>query len=409
MKTQIALPEKLIPVFMGKARYRVAFGGRGSGKTRSFALMSAVEGYRRAKQGQSGVILCGREFMNSLEESSLEEVKQAIRSVPFLDAFYEIGDKYIRSKCRSIAYVFCGLRHNLDSIKSKARILLAWVDEAENVSESAWQKLIPTVREPDSEIWATFNPEQRDSATDRRFRQYQSDDLRAVELNYGDNPWFPAVLEIERQADQVRLDDATYRWIWEGAYREHSDAQIFKNHFAVREFVPASHWHGAYYGLDFGFSQDPTAALECYVFDGCLWVYREAVKVGLELDDTARYISDRLPEIGAYVVRADSARPESISYLKRHGLPKITAVKKGKGSVEDGIAHIKSYQKVYIHPRCGETLREFRLYSYKTDRLSADVLPIVLDAHNHCIDALRYALEPMIKQKRSASFEAMRL
>ncbi|OFN57230.1 hypothetical protein HMPREF2541_01955 [Eikenella sp. HMSC061C02] len=86
-----------------------------------------------------------------------------------------------------------------------------------------------------------------------------------------------------------------------------------------------------------------------------------------------------------YVVRADSARPESISYLKRHGLPRITGVQKGKGSVEDGIEFIKSFKWVFIHPDAAATLREFKLYSYKTDRLSGDVLPVVLDENNHCI------------------------
>ncbi|HDR1425397.1 TPA: phage terminase large subunit, partial [Pasteurella multocida] len=151
MKTQIEIPPKLIPVFSKpNMRYRGSFGGRGSAKTRTFAKMTAVVAYQRAMNNESGVILCGREFMNSLEDSSLEEIKQAIRSEPFLEAFFEIGEKFVRTKCGRISYVFTGLRHNLDSIKSKARILLAWVDEAESVSEIAWRKLLPTVRESNS-------------------------------------------------------------------------------------------------------------------------------------------------------------------------------------------------------------------------------------------------------------------
>lgn len=118
---RIELPPKLVPVFEGEARYRGAFGGRGSAKTRSFALMTAVRGYMWSMAGEEGIILCGREFMNSLEDSSLEEVKAAIRSEPWLAEHYEIGEKFIRTKDRRIAYTFAGLRHNLDSIKSKAR------------------------------------------------------------------------------------------------------------------------------------------------------------------------------------------------------------------------------------------------------------------------------------------------
>ncbi|MGC6358248.1 PBSX family phage terminase large subunit, partial [Pasteurella multocida] len=378
-------------------RYRGSFGGRGSAKTRTFAKMTAVIAYKRAMAGDSGVILCGREFMNSLEDSSLEEVKQAIRAESFLNDFFEIGEKYIRTKCGRVSYIFSGLRHNLDSIKSKARILLAWVDEAESVSEMAWSKLIPTVREHNSEIWLTWNPEKRDSATDKRFRQFPPDSSVIVEMNYTDNPWFPDVLEQERLNDKKRLDDATYRWIWEGAYLEASEAQIFNGKYEELEFKPNQDFNGPYFGLDFGFAKDPTAAVKCWVFDNNLYIEYEAGKTGLELDHTAGFMKERVPDIEKYILRADSARPESISYLKRNGIPRIEGVKKWSGSVEDGIEHIKSYKKVYIHPRCKETLREFRLYSYKTDRLTGDVLPTVLDEHNHYIDAIRYALNPLMQ------------
>ncbi|HII3693481.1 TPA: PBSX family phage terminase large subunit [Pasteurella multocida] len=402
MKVQIEIPPKLIPVFSGNYRYRGSYGGRGSAKTRTFAKMTAVVAYKRAMAGDSGVVLCGREFMNSLEDSSLEEIKQAIRSEPFLEAFFEIGEKYIRTKCGRVSYIFSGLRHNLDSIKSKARILLAWVDEAESVSEMAWSKLIPTVREHNSEIWLTWNPEKRDSATDKRFRQFPPDSSVIVEMNYTDNPWFPDVLEQERLNDKKRLDDATYRWIWEGAYLEASEAQIFNGKYEELEFKPNQDFNGPYFGLDFGFAKDPTAAVKCWVFDNNLYIEYEAGKTGLELDHTAGFMKERVPDIEKYILRADSARPESISYLKRNGVPRIEGVKKWSGSVEDGIEHIKSYRKVYIHPRCKETLREFRLYSYKTDRLTGDVLPIVLDENNHYIDAIRYALNPLIQSKNAA-------
>lgn len=399
MKVQIELPPKLVSVFMDNARYRGAFGGRGSAKTRSFALMSAVRGYQFGMSGVSGVILCGREFMNSLEDSSLEEVKQAIRSEDWLAAYYEIGEKYIRSRDGRIAYVFTGLRHNLDSIKSKARVLLAWVDEAETVSEIAWQKLLPTVREAGSEVWVTWNPEMDGSATDNRFRKFTPENAKIVEMNYVDNPYFPDVLEQERLNDLARLDDATYRWIWEGAYREQSEAQIFRDKYVIQEFYPLSNWQGAYFGLDFGFSQDPTAGVKCWVYDGCLYIEHECGGKNMDLDIMADVLIQALPDVERHVVRADSARPESISYLKRHGLPRIVGVKKEKGSVEDGIEHIKSYRKIVIHPRCKEVIKEFRLYSYKTDRLSGDVLPDVVDKYNHYIDAIRYALQPLIKKR----------
>ncbi|MGE8630436.1 PBSX family phage terminase large subunit [Achromobacter denitrificans] len=394
-------------MFSGSARYRGARGGRGSAKTRSFALMTAVRAYMFAQAGVSGVILCGREYMNSLEDSSMEEVKQAIRSVPWLDAYFEIGEKYIRTRNRRVSYTFTGLRHNLDSIKSKARVLIAWIDEAENVSEIAYQKLLPTVRENDSEVWLTWNPELDGSPTDLRFVKNPPPNSKLVELNYTDNPWFPDVLEQERRNDRERLDDQTYAWIWDGAYRENSEAQVLAGKYRVAEFDPAAGWDGPYFGLDWGFSQDPTAGVKLWVHDHRLWVEYEAGKIGLENDDIAAFMIARLPGIEQHVTRADSARPETISHVKSKGrdgqranLPRLQGVEKWKGSVEDGIAHLRSYKEIVIHPRCVQTLREARLYSYKVDRLTGDVLTDIVDANNHYMDAMRYALQPMIKRKR---------
>lgn len=226
---QIDLPPKLVPVFEGEARYRGAFGGRGSAKTRSFAKMSAVRGYVWGMSGQEGQILCAREFMNSLDESSLEEVKAAIRSEPWLNEYYEIGEKYVRSKDGRIKYTFAGLNRNLDSIKSKARILLCWVDEAEPVSEKAWQKLVPTIREEGSEIWVTWNPERKASATHMRFRVAPPKGAKIVALNWRDNPWFPDVLEAEREADQKARPEH-YGHIWEGDFVSVIEGAYFAGH-----------------------------------------------------------------------------------------------------------------------------------------------------------------------------------
>ncbi|QFV06384.1 PBSX family phage terminase large subunit [Proteus mirabilis] len=399
---RIEIPPKLIPAFEGNYRYRCSHGGRGSAKTRTFALMTAIRGYMAAMNGQSGVILCAREYMNSLEESSMEEVKQAIRSVPWLNDFYELGEKYIRTKCRSVSYVFAGLRHNLDSIKSKARILIAWVDEAESVSEIAWTKLTPTVREAGSEIWVTWNPERDGSATDKRFRKNPPDNAVVVEMNYGDNPWFPSVLEEERLSDQERLDSATYAWIWEGAYLENSDKQVLANKYVVKSF-PDDLWQKAdrlLFGADFGFAKDPNTLLRQFILNDCLYIEYEAYGIGVELDHMPAFY-DKIPESRKWPIKADSARPETISYLKRQGF-NISAAKKWQGSVEDGITHLRGFKQIIIHPRCKETAKEARLYSYKTDRITGEVLPVIEDKNNHCWDAVRYGLDGYITQKSNA-------
>lgn len=230
---QIALPPKLIPVFAGKADVRGAFGGRGSGKTRSFAKMAAVRGYIHGMAGDSGIILCARQFMNSLEDSSLEECKRAIEEEPFLAAYYEIGDKYIRSKDGRINFTFAGLDRNIASIKSKGRILLCWVDEAEPVTDEAWLTLIPTLREEgegwNAELWVTWNPKRKAAPVEARFRAANDPLIKVIELNWRDNPKFPAKLERERQRDQQERPDQ-YDHVWEGAYATTAVGAYFAKH-----------------------------------------------------------------------------------------------------------------------------------------------------------------------------------
>ncbi|MFP1879779.1 PBSX family phage terminase large subunit [Lonsdalea quercina] len=418
----LLIPEKLVPVFATEGiRYRGSYGGRGSAKTRTFALMSAVKAYEAAEGGRSGVILCGREYMNSLEESSMEEVKQAIRSVPWLDDYFDIGEKYIRTKNRRVSYVFCGLRHNLDSIKSKARILVAWVDEAESVSSTAWKKLRPTVREKGSEIWVTWNPEKDGSATDKMFRKNPPKCSMIVEMNYGDNPWFPEVLEEERREDLSNLDYADYAWIWEGAYLENSDKQVLANRYVVQSFPDDLHKKAErlLFGADFGFAKDPNTLIRMFILDGSLYIEHEAYGNHVELDDMWKFYAGKdganpkqlsewkitdegkypgVPESRKWPIKADCSRPETISHIKGQGF-NISAAQKWPGSVEDGIACLRGFKQIVIHPRCKETAKEARLYSYKTDRITGEVLPVIEDKNNHCMDGIRYGLDGYIKHK----------
>ena len=396
---KIELPPKLIPVFDAEnMRYRGAHGGRGSAKTRTFALMTAINGYKFAESGASGVILCAREFMNSLSDSSMEEVKQAIRSIDWLNDYYDIGENYIRTKNRLVSYVFSGLRHNLDSIKSKARILLCWVDEAENVTEIAWKKLTPTVREENSEIWVTWNPEIDGSPTDKRFRKTPPSKSIIVEMNYNDNPFFPDVLEQERLDDLERLDYASYAWIWEGAYLENSDKQVLSGCYKVEEFDDNLYKKAdrLLFGADFGFANDPNTLVRFFMLDNCLYIEYEAYGVHVELDEMPAFY-DSVPEARKWPIKGDCSRPETISHIKRKGF-NISAAKKWQGSVEDGITCLRGFKKIIIHPRCKHTAEEARLYSYKTDRITNEVLPIIEDKNNHCWDAIRYGLDGYIKQ-----------
>lgn len=390
---RIKLPPKLLPVFApprGSVDYRGAYGGRASAKSFTFAEMASIWGAIEPLK-----ILCTRELQDSIKNSFHAELKNAIASDPWLSSCYDVGIDYLRGH-NGTEFIFKGLRHNIQSIKSLAQIDLCIIEEAEDVPEYAFIDLEPTIRAFNSEIWLIWNPKKKGSPVDKRFRQNPPKRCLIAELNYRDNPWFPSKLELQRIRAQETMDDYMYRHIWEGAYLEVSDAQIFKGKFKVKEFESAYGW-SKHYGLDFGFSQDPTAGVCVAIFEDDLYIEFEAGQVGLELDQTSDFLIKNIPGIAANKIRADNARPESISYLKRNGMRRIEGAKKGPGSVVDGIEHMKSFGTIYIHPRCVHTIEEFVEYSYKIDRLSGDVLGDIVDKYNHYIDAIRYALEGVKK------------
>lgn len=394
---KIRIPPKLLPVFKparGELRYRGARGGRGSAKSFTFAKMAALWGACEKLR-----ILCTRELQDSIKESFHAELKNAIASEPWLAARYDVGVDYLRG-WNGTEFLFKGLRHNIGSIKSLAQIDLCIVEEAEDVPEASWLALEPTIRADRSEIWPIWNPRTEGSPVDKRFVEATPPRSRIVELNYQDNPWFPAVLEEQRAHQQRTLDPETYAHIWDGQYLRMGKASVFAGKWRIDDFTPAAGWDGPYFGLDFGFANDALAGVKLWIHDGRLYFEYDCGAPGIELDDTSALLIAGLPGVAEHAMRADNARPESISYLKRHGLPRVIACEKGKGSVEDGLGHMKSYTEIIVHPRCKNVQNEMRLYSYKVDRLSGDILPVLVDANNHWIDAARYALEPVMKKRR---------
>lgn len=394
----IQLPPKLVPIYApprGSVQYRATKGGRGSAKSFSAALMASVWGYAEPLR-----VLCTRDLQVSIKESFHAELKAAIAAYPWLEAHYDIGVDYLRG-ANGTEFLFRGLRHNSGGIKSLAKIDLTIVEEAEDVPEVSWLALEATVfRQPKSELWAIWNPRLDGSPVDKRFVKNPPPNALITEINWDDNPFFPSGLDALRRREQERLDPATYAHIWEGAYLTNSDAQVLSGKWRSAAFEPSASWDGPYQGGDFGYAQDPTAAVRCYIHGDTLYVSHEAGGRAIELDDIGKKVCSDIPDFEAYVSRWDSASPGSISIITRNGLPRATAAPKWQGSVDDGIRFLRSFREIVIHPRCKATINEARLYSYKVDRLTGDVLPVLVDANNHYIDALRYAVSPMIKGKR---------
>ncbi len=379
------------------SRYKGAYGGRGSGKSHHFAekvIQAALTSPKR--------IVCIREVQKSIKESVKRLLEDKIKALD-VGSYFQVLDREIRATNGSLI-IFQGMQdHTAESIKSLEGYDIAWVEEAQSLSTRSLRLLRPTIRKEGSELWFTWNPMSADDPIDAFLRgDNVPPDSKVVQANWSDNPWFPSELERERVFD-LKYNSATYDHVWEGAYLVNSDSQIFAGKYRIDDFEVLDTWDGPYQGGDLGFSQDPTAAIRCYIANDVLYVSHEAYKTKLELDDTATFLKGRIPDFDRYTTRWDNSRPESISYFKRHGLPRSEPVKKWTGSIEDGIQFLRSFREIVIHTRCNELAREFRLYSYKVDPRTGDITTKIIDAYNHGIDALRYALVPMMKGKRQLS------
>ena len=389
IKTQ--LPDWFEPL-MHPVRYKGLKGGRGSGKSHAFAEWLII----RMIQDADLKAVCIREVQKSLKFSAKQLIEDKIEKLK-VSHLFEVTQIEIRRKGGNGIIIFQGLQdHTADSIKSLEGFNIAWVEEGQSISERSLKLLRPTIREENSELWFSWNPENETDPVDDFFIKKQPENSICIHVNSENNPLLPETLRLEREQDRKILSDEDYDHIWNGAYNKKSDAIVFKDKFEVDYFEPLADWTRLQ-GLDWGFSQDPTAGTVIFVDDENLYIRYEFGKIGLELDDTPSSFIRNIPDFEKHLTRADNARPESISYCQRHGLPNLKGEPKLK--IEDGIQFMKSFKRIIIHPDCKETAKEFRLYSYKVDKRSGDVLTEIQDKHNHYLDSIRYALYPIIKNR----------
>ena len=332
--------------------------------------------------------VCLREVHKSIKFSVKKLLEEKIASLN-VGAYFEVQDQQINVHDGGVI-IFQGMQnHTAESIKSLEGFKRAWVEEAQTLSQRSLDLLRPTIRAPDSEMWFSWNP---NFATDPGDALVRSDDPPpgsiVVPVSYEDNPWFPESLKAELEYDRKR-DKDKYEHIWLGGYQTHSEARVFKN-WSVEEFDrPAGSIFR--FGADWGFSVDPSCLLRASIEGKRLYVDYEAYMIGCEIDQLPS-LFDGVPESRKWFITADSARPETISYMRKNGYPKMNAAMKGAGSVDEGIQFLQSFD-IVVHPRCKHLIDELTLYKYKQDPLTGQVLPILEDKNNHLIDALRYACE----------------
>lgn len=395
--TNVQIPAAFAGLFQ-PARYKTYFGGRGAGRTTNFTRALLIDAAQTPQ-----IILCTREYQNSIADSVHRALTQQIKELN-LGYYFRVTDNYISSICGS-EFIFKGLR-NIDELKSTEQIGKCWVEEAHRMTKRSWEILPPTIRANNSEIWVSFNLEDVESPTYQKLVVNPPADSIVRKVNYDENPFFPAVLEKERQ-DALRLireaksdseraqAQADYDHIWLGEARRMAAAGVLKR-WEIREFETprdARFFHGA----DWGFAVDPTALVRSFIQDDALYIDMEAFGRGIEIDDTPK-LFEEIPTSREWPIKADNSRPETISYMSRKGFA-IDAAEKWNGSVEDGIAHLNGFTRIYIHPRCVNVAREARLYSYKVDRITQEILPIIVDANNHGWDAVRYSLDGYIQSR----------
>ena len=409
-EAQVKMPRKMFELFVDEnMRYRVAYGGRGSGKTRTFAMMAAWRGYMFAKAGKSGQILCAREHLNSLDESSFTEIKAAIQEDPVLKSFYKTGAKFIRTQCGKVEFTFAGLRHNLDSIKSKAKILICWLDEAEGIQEEAWRTLLPTVREADSEIWISFNPRDPDSATYSRFVENPPSNAVVRKVNYTDNPYFPAVLREEMELDKTRLKQEVFAHVWEGACLDFQEGAYYREEMLqceregrIKEFIHHDRGLPVVTSWDLGIGDSTSIVFAQFVGSEIRIIdFYEANGVGL--DHYVHMMRDKAHEHG-YIygttvlphdakVRELGSGKSRIEILSELGIRDVTIAPQIR--IDDGIAAVRlALSKCWFDEgKSGFLLKCLRNYhkqwidNAKTWRAKPEH-----DWSSHAADAFRYLI-----------------
>jgi phage terminase large subunit len=379
------------------ARFKVAYGGRGSAKSWSFARALLVEASRRPLR-----ILCARETQKSIADSVWQLLVDQIRGIPHMHRNFEIEKASIRAILTGSNFAFAGLKHNINELKSFEGADICWVEEAQAVTKSSWDVLIPTLRKPGSEIWVTFNPDLESDDTYQRFVVNPPPDAIVRKINFRDNPWFPDVLQKEMEhCRDTRPDD--YMHIWEGCCISMLQGAIFANELRAVDAeqritrVPYDRTRpvDCYWDLGYG---DLTAVwfVQQFPFESRLIDYMEGERQSIEHYLQAKqargylYGKDWLPwDIGMHARQMGSGR--SIEELMRQAGCKVHILPRLTKADQINAARTVFPSCWFDREKCADGLQALRHYRYGENKTVGGPSKEPLhDWASHASDAFMY-------------------
>jgi phage terminase large subunit len=387
-------------------RYKVLYGGRGGAKSwgvaRALLIQASTEPLR---------VLCAREFQNSINES-VHHLLQAQIEALGLQAFYEIQNNAIKGANGS-EFVFSGIKNNPTKIKSYEGVDRVWVEEAQSVSKSSWEVLIPTIRKEGSEIWLTFNPELATDETYRRFVIDPPDDAVVAKVNWSDNPWFSKTTLPKERDELKRKDPDAYQNIWEGNCRVALEGAIY-----ARELRQAQE-DGRIRSVPYD------ASKQVHTFWDLGWADNTSVWFAQNVNNELRlidyYSNNQLP-IQHYVgVVQNKGYLYGIDWLPHDARAKevgsgrsveeimLAAGRKvqivSKLSITDGINAARTvFNRCYFdEQKCADGLQALRHYRYDVDPDTKEFsLKPLHDYSSHAADAFRYFAVSITEDVRPA-------
>ncbi len=386
--TVIEVAKEYKQLFDTNWREAAVYGGRGSLKSHTVARLLLI----RARSAKTR-IACFREFQNSIAESSHQLLADLINQYELTE--FKVTDNAIYNTITESDFIFKGLHHNEQSVKSIEGIDIAWVEEAQTVSQKSLEVLTPTVRKPGSQIIYTYNRLEEEDPVHKRLVLEGRPNTLILNINYDvalKHGWFPEVLRVEMEDDRERRPSLyKHKWLGEPNTLE---GRIYKG-WAMVDDIP----HEAKlvrYGLDFGYSIDPTVIVAIYYYNGGYIVDEVTYQKGL----SNKSISDILNNLPKALIIADSAEPKSIDEIYNYGI-NIQGVVKGKDSVRQGIQYVQE-QILSLTTRSIKTKTAYLNYKWGVDKEGKQLNEPDDTVHewSNSMDAIRYGFESLRPKKK---------